>query len=105
MSGSSEGNVSLCHTRYRKGSALTYIKPKQERSQTTDEERKSETGVPANQVIMSPFRTFILSEGESIFESDPTVWGDVSSFDKTTSTGKGLPLTKLTSPGVTGLCE
>ena len=51
---------------------------------------------------MSPFRTFILSEGDSLFESDPSAWGDISSFDKSTGLRKDLPLSKLISPGTTG---
>ena len=86
--------------------SLTNIKPKpssQGPLLSATEANTKDIEVSTNQVIMSPFRTFILTEGESLFDSESSVWGDVSSFDKPSNTGKGLSLTKLTSPGVTGL--
>lgn len=88
--------------RQRSGSDLTSIKPKptnQDTLQSVSGKSKGDGRPSAN--LMSPFRTFVLSEGDSLFDSDPSSWDDISSFDKT-STGKNVPLSKLTSPGTTG---
>ncbi|KAL9979730.1 hypothetical protein ACROYT_G017437 [Oculina patagonica] len=91
-------------SRHRSASGLTNIKPKPARQETpsTTEIGKSNGKTSTNQGLMSPFRTFILSEGDSLFDSEPSAWGDISSFDKTASLGKNLTLSKLTSPGTTG---
>ena len=95
-------------SRHRSGSDLTNIKPKpvsQETLQSTTGKSKGNAKPLTNQGFMSPFRTFILSESDSLFDSDPSAWGDISSFEKTANLGKNLPLSKLTSPGTTGeLC-
>lgn len=91
-------------SRHRSGSDLTSIKPKptkQDTQQSATGKSKGDGRSSASQGLMSPFRTFILNEGDSLFDSDPSAWGDISSFDKT-STGKTVPLSKLTSPGTTG---
>ncbi|KAJ7383528.1 Myb- protein A [Desmophyllum pertusum] len=57
---------------------LTNIKPKpvsQETLQSTTGKGKSNAKPLTNQGFMSPFRTFILSESDSLFDSDPSAWG------------------------------
>lgn len=90
--------------RHRTSSDLTNIKPKPtvRETPTTTGLSKSNGRLSTNHGLMSPFRTFILSEGDSLFESDPSAWGDISSFDKSTGLRKDLPLSKLISPGTTG---
>lgn len=98
-----QGESSFPSSRHRTSSDLTNIKPKPTvQTPTTAAISKSNGRASTSQGLMSPFRTFILSEGDSLFESDPSAWGDISSFDKTASVGKNLPLSKLTSPGTTG---
>ena len=98
-----------CSSRHRSGSDLTSIKPKATKQDTLPSaagKSKTDGRSSTSQGLMSPFRTFILNEEDSLFDSDPSAWGDISSFDKT-ATGKNLPLSKLTSPGTTGqfLCQ
>lgn len=95
---------SFPNPRHRTSSDLTSIKPKPtvRETPTTTGLIKSNGRMSTNQGLMSPFRTFILSEGDSLFESDPSAWGDISSFDKSTGLRKDLPLSKLISPGTTG---
>lgn len=106
MAGSLGDNALSSSSRHRSGSDLTNIKPKpvgQGTLQSVIGKSKSDgKSSTTNQGLMSPFRTFIISEGDSLFDSDPSAWGDISSFDKTATTGKSLPLSKLTSPGTTG---
>ena len=103
MVAANHGDSSFPSSKHRASSDLTKIKPKPTvQTLTTAAISKSNGRTSTNQSLMSPFRTFILSEGDSLFESDPSAWGDISSFDKTASVGKNLPLSKLTSPGTTG---
>lgn len=99
-----QGESSFPSSRHRTSSDLTNIKPKPtiRETPTTTAISKGNGRMSTNQGLMSPFRTFILSEGDSLFDSDPSAWGDLSSFDKAASLGKNLPLSKLTSPGTTG---
>ena len=105
MAGSLGDNALSSSSRHRSGSDLTNIKPKPVSQGTlqsvTGKSKSDGKSSTTNQGLMSPFRTFIISEGDSLFDSDPSAWGDISSFDKT-ATGKSLPLSKLTSPGTTG---
>ena len=88
--------------KYRSSSVLTNIKSKPA-SQSAVRKTESDGKSSSTQGLMSPFRTFILSEGDSLFDSDPSAWGDISSFDKNTLAAvKSIPLSKLTSPGTTG---
>ena len=99
-----EGNLPSS-SRHRSGSDLTNIRPKlanQETLQPVTGKSKSQGSLSTNQGLMSPFKTFLLPEEDSLFESDPSAWADISSFDKTANRGKNLPLSKLTSPGTTG---
>ena len=88
--------------KYRSSSVLTNIKSKPA-NQSAVRKTESDGKSSSTQGLMSPFRTFILSEGDSLFDSDPSAWGDISSFDKNTAAAvKSIPLSKLTSPGTTG---
>jgi len=104
MAAANQEESSFPSSSHRTSSDLTNIKPKPtvRETPTTAGITKGNSRTSTNQGLMSPFRTFILSEGDSFFESDPSAWGDISSFDKTASVGKNLPLSKLTSPGTTG---
>lgn len=88
---------------HRSRQNLTNIKPKPSKQDIlTSPSGKSrvETRSSTNHGLMSPFRTFGLSDGDSLFDNDPSSWSDIS-LDKT-STGRGIMLSKLTSPGTTG---
>ncbi|KAK2551854.1 Myb-related protein B [Acropora cervicornis] len=88
---------------HRSRQNLTNIKPKPSKQDIlTSPSGKSrvETRSSTNHGLMSPFRTFGLSDGGSLFDNDPSSWSDIS-LDKT-STGRGIMLSKLTSPGTTG---
>ena len=88
---------------HRSRQNLTNIKPKPSKQDIlTSPGGKSrvETRSSTNHGLMSPFRTFGLSDGDSLFDNDPSSWSDIS-LDKT-STGRGIMLSKLTSPGTTG---
>ncbi|KAM7440818.1 Myb-related protein A [Porites harrisoni] len=88
--------------KYRSSSVLTNIKSKPA-NQSAVRKTESDGKSSSTQGLMSPFRTFILSEGDSLFDSDPSAWGDISSFDKNTAAAvKSISLSKLTSPGTTG---
>ena len=88
---------------HRSRQNVTNIKPKPSKQDIlTSPSGKSrvETRSSTNHGLMSPFRTFGLSDGDSLFDNDPSSWSDIS-LDKT-STGRGIMLSKLTSPGTTG---
>lgn len=92
-------------TRNRSSSDLTNIKPKPANQDTLQSTTGKNNNNGTNPGLMSPFRnTFILSPGSSdaLLDSDPSSWGDISSFDKGGSVGKNLALSKLTSPGTRG---
>ena len=96
---------SYSSSRHRTGAELTNIKPKPT-SQAALQSTSGKNNNGTNQGLsISPFRSaFILSpeSGDALFDSDPSAWGDISSFDKAGSLGKNLTLSKLTSPGTTG---
>lgn len=92
-------------TRNRSSSDVTNIKPKPANQDTLQSTTGKNNNNGTNPGLMSPFRnTFILSPGSSdaLLDSDPSSWGDISSFDKGGSVGKNLALSKLTSPGTRG---
>ncbi|XP_068722380.1 myb-related protein A-like isoform X2 [Montipora capricornis] len=105
MAVSKQEDISLSgSSQHRSGSNLTNIKPKvkkQDLLSSTYEKRRGDVRSSTNHGLMSPFRTFGLSESDSLFGSDPSTWSNFSSFDRTSSV-KNIRLSKLTSPGTTG---
>ena len=92
-------------TRNRSSSDLTNIKPKPTSQDTLHSMSRKNNNNGTNPSLMSPFRnTFILSpeSSDALLDSDPSSWGDISSFDKDSCVGKNLALSKLTSPGTRG---
>lgn len=100
--------VVLEHGKYSRGptqvsglgsNSLTSIRP---RSQVNHYHvSKSGKGDPTSET--SPFRSYILSQ--SLLDSDPSTWGDLSTFENGTGPSKGHASTKLTSPGTRGMKE
>ena len=79
---------------------LTNIKPKKESgicSRLTPQKTVGST-LARNEPILSPFRTYIYTD--SLLETDPSTWEDMSTFEKGGS--KNSPLSKFSSPGTTG---
>ena len=101
---SKKGGVTFTESNHHRSRPnLTNIKPKPSRQDMltlTSGKSRVETRSSTNHGLMSPFRTFGLSDGDSLFDNDPSSWSDIS-LDKT-STGRGITLSKLTSPGTTG---
>ncbi|XP_031568995.1 myb-related protein B-like isoform X2 [Actinia tenebrosa] len=75
---------------------LTNIRPKQSVNQTGHKNKGSEQ----HPGIVSPFSSFILSQ--SLLDSDPSTWGDLSTFENGGGMVKSNTITKLTSPGARG---
>ncbi|KXJ08016.1 myb-related protein B isoform X2 [Exaiptasia diaphana] len=97
--------VVLEHGKYSRGptqvsnlgsSSLTSIRPRSQVNQY--HVSKSSKGDPTSET--SPFRSYILSQ--SLLDSDPSTWGDLSTFENGTGPSKGHASTKLTSPGTRG---
>lgn len=76
--------------------SLTNIRPKQSINQTGIKNKGGEE----HPGMVSPFRSYILSQ--NLLDSDPSTWGDLSTFENGGGIGKGNAITKLTSPGARG---
>lgn len=96
--------VVLDHGKYPRASpqvvsdAMTNIRPRGQVHQYGVS--KAGKGIRNQTGETSPFRSYILSQ--SLLDSDPSTWGDLSTFENGNGPSKGQGTTKLTSPGTRG---